>query len=167
MWRKNTQKPRKTLPSVKMKGPHQAKSLYQPKQPLIVGCLSDVGCWDVTPLIESHNKELVWTALLIVHSYCNRSNNLAISNIKWRCGCCRNSVCTLWSGGNLNKASSHFANGEKQSDVVPLVVCLLLRLLSQTACIGSVILATKATERYNSHKKTNLTPVWPEYLFIL
>ena len=44
---------------------------------LIVGCLSDVGCWDVTPLIESHNKDLVWTAPSVVYCYCNHHNNLA------------------------------------------------------------------------------------------
>lgn len=90
---------------------------------LIVGCLSDVGCWDVTPLIESHNRGLVWTAPSAMYSYCNHHNNLAAWNIKWWCGSCRNLHCTLWSL-KFKQSKHSLCKWCEGYNILPSVVCL-------------------------------------------
>lgn len=114
----NTQKP---LCQRRWKGPTKPNHFISPNSlSFFVRRLTDVGCWDVTPLIESHNKDLVWTAPSIVHGDCNHPNNLAPWNIKWRRGSWRNLHGTLWSGGNSNKAGSHAANSVKVTPALPL-----------------------------------------------
>lgn len=124
---------------------------------LIVGSLSDVGCWDVTPLIESHNRGLVWTAPSAVYRYCNHHNNLAPRNIKWWCGSCRNLHCSLWSGRSRQSVRLTLQMVWRLQRSALSCLPVAAAYVSTTSIVKTV-LATKATERLKSGIKDKCNP---------
>lgn len=117
---------------------------------LFVRRLSDVGCWDVTPLIESHNKDLVWTAPSIVHGGCNHPNNLAPWNIKWRHGSCRNLHRSLWSGGKFKQSRLSLCKQCEGDTALPFACPPAAAAAGSPTSAAGIVLATEATERHKS-----------------
>ena len=163
MCRENTQKPQIPHCRCTWKGPPSKITLSAQTASLIVGCLSDGGCWDVTPLIESHNKDpclacstgWVTTVITTITWLFETSNGIVEA-----AGICIGP----FDLGNLNKASSHTAQGVKvTAPCPPLSAC------QSCLCLTSIvvnILDTNATERYKSHVKDKYNPGLTEGLFI-